>query len=439
MFEIKLSRAIIRPFYTIMLAIGAVIGVASLIIIISLFNNYYLASEKIFMGIHPHIKLQKEGMTMAEGQKTIEKLKAKFPNIAMITPAIYARVKAIVSKVNKEKAFCIKENGGYVPLDKTKVYPPGTEEKTETRYGFRITDKVTKTILLKGITVKNNETASGIKRIITGLAQLDDLNVTKDENNNPLPWYFYMQRDLFLGSVVLEDFLINFPGIDENEHIHLMQKGSLNMGTRKGAYPLLVMSLKNVQACLHMGNTFNTIEIKLNDPYKSENLSGRIAQFLGKEYDVKTWVQHSKAPFAFLKMIRIMIFLIIFSISVVAAIGVISTLTLIVMQNRGKISILKALGIKAKSIYRVFIINTLGIGIIGTILGTLLGYGASNLLIRFFRDNLKKLGIVNPAIQITANDLLMITVFVLALFVVTAIIPSRRAIEIDVVDGLQNQ
>lgn len=437
MFERKLSHAIVRPFYTIMLAIGAVIGVAALIIIISLFNNYYIASEKIFMGIHPHVKLHKEGMTMDEGRKVIEKLKGEFPHITMIEPAIYVKVKAVLSKVNKEKAICIKQGDGYECVDPMKEYPPDAE--VVVKYGFTITHKVAKIIQLKGITVKNNDTPSGIKKIITGLAKLDDLNPITDENNNPIPWNFYLQQDVFFGSIVLEDFLINFPGIDKNRDIHLMQKGSLNMGTQRGEYPLVVMSLQNVQRCLQIKDTFNTIEIRLEDPYDSEKLAGKIGKAAGQGFEVKTWVQHSKASFAFLSVIRIMIFLIIFSTCVVAAIGVISTLTLIVMQNRGKIAILKALGIKAKSIYRVFIYNTLSIGIIGTIMGTLLGFGASSLLVRGFRENLKKLGITNPGIQVTLQDFVVISVCVLLLFVVTAIIPSRRAIEIDVVEGLMDQ
>ena len=134
-----------------------------------------------------------------------------------------------------------------------------------------------------------------------------------------------------------------------------------------------------------------------------------------------------------------MILVIIFSISVVAAIGMISTLTLIVMQNRGKIAILKSMGIKNSSIYKIFVLNTCLTGVIGVVAGTLLGYAASFYFIHHFGESLKKLGIKNPQILITPDEILLLGLAVIVLFVLTAIIPSKRAITIDVVRGLQEQ
>ena len=247
-----------------------------------------------------------------------------------------------------------------------------------------------------------------------------------------------MQQDLFPGAVGLKDFLFRFPGISEKQY-HFFQKGTLGMGTKKGEYPLVVISLKNAQQCLNMNNAANTIEIKLKDPYEAEKIAKKIKHFLGKDFKLTTWIEHSRASFAFLRIIKIMILAIIFSIAVVAAIGMISTLTLIVMQNRGKIAILKSMGIKNVSIYKIFILNTGLTGVIGVFAGTLIGYASSYALIRFFGENLKKLGIKNPQILIEPREILTIALIVIALFILTAIIPSRRAIATDVVDGLQEQ
>jgi len=435
MFEFSLSRAIIKSKYTIILTIGAIVGVTCLIVITSLFNNYYLTSERIFMGIHPHICLQKEGMTEQEAQAAARRVKEKFPAVAAAEPALYRQVPAVISKVNKKKFFCVRQNGGFVCYDEQK-HPPDAD--LVPRFGFTIVEKRKTGILIKGISVENNETVSGIKKIINGSTQLDDLELNADENNNPLPWSLYMQQDLFPGALGLRDFLIQFPG-GGDKPIHFMQRGTLGMGTQKGKYPLLVMSLKNAQECLKSANTANTIEIRLRDPYAAETTARDIARWIGTGYTIETWIQYSRASFAFLGIIKIMILAILFSISIVAAIGMVSTLTLIVMQNRGKIAILKSMGIKNSSIYKVFILNTSLTGFIGTTVGTALGYLGSHLAIRYFGENLRKLGITDPRILLEPREVLIIGALVMALFVLTAIIPSRRAIAADIVEGLQEQ
>lgn len=434
MFEFSLSRAIIRSKYTLILTLGAVIGVMCLVIITSLFNNYYLTSENIFMGIHPHIRLKKQNMTETQGFEMIRKLKQKFPGIADAKLALYQEVKAVINRVNKKKFFCVNNQDGSLEcFDQSKHTG---QEKVTTRYGFTIIGKKKFTVLVKGITVENNETSSDLKKIINGSLRLDDMNYNADENNNPLPWSFYLQQDVFAGTVGYKDFLFEFPGISDQKY-HLMQKGTLNMGTQKGKFPLVVMSMKNAQVCLGMPGICNTIEVKLKDPYLAEDLAPRMAEFLGQGVEAEFWIAYSRSSFAFLKIIRIMILAIIFSISVVAAIGMVSTLTLIVMQNRGKIAILKSMGIKESSIYKIFVLNTGLTGVIGVIAGTGLGFAGSYYLTRFFGENLEKLGIKNPQVLISTGEVLVIGILVIALFILTAVVPSKRAMANDVVEGLQ--
>jgi ABC-type lipoprotein release transport system permease subunit len=435
MYEFSLSRAIIRSKYTVILTLGAIMGVICLIVLTSLFNNYYLTSENIFMGIHPHIKIQTEGMSNSEVHSMAKKLKRRFPDIDMAKPALYKEVKVIMAKVHKKKFFCVKDKN----TGKLKCFDEHThteEAKIQPRYGFSIAEKKKQTILLKGISVEKNETASGIKKIINGSLRLDDLNRNRDINGNPLPGSIYMQQDLFLGTVGLKDFLINFPETNLNWH-HFLQKGTLSMGTQKEKHPLIVMSLDNARRCLGIGNIANTLEIKLNDPYKAEELTPAIGHFLGNDFKIENWISHSRGSFAFLRVIKIMIMTIIFSISVVAAIGMVSILTLIVMQNRSKIAILKSMGIKNSSIYKIFIFNTGLTGVTGVVTGVFLGLVTSRFLIHHFGDSLKKLGIKHPQISIEPQEILVIALMVIILFLLTAIIPSRRAINTDIVKGLQ--
>ena len=90
-----LSRQLIPPLFSALLGIGATIGVGCLLIVLSLFKNYYLSTEKVFMGIHPHIEVHKDIMSEGEANGLIQKLKHLYPEISGIGPAIYEQMKII--------------------------------------------------------------------------------------------------------------------------------------------------------------------------------------------------------------------------------------------------------------------------------------------------------------------------------------------------------
>ena len=427
-----LSWHLIKPVYVILLSVGAIIGVACLIIILSLFRNYYLSSENVFMGIHPHIKIQKENMTMAEGRQIIERLKQVVPEIVMIQPALYANAQAIIAEVDSNKKLCIWENGQLTWLSPKQR----TSENTEivTRYGFKVLRKKRVDFLVKGITIVQNEPATEFKRLINGSIDLNRLQ-QNTENGKPLPLAFYMEQDIF-DTVPPTDFLLAFSKTGKPfEFFRLV--GLINLGTRKEEHPLLVMSLENAQRSLGLTDQINVIEIKLKHPYQSARIAENVQALLDSTYAVTSWVQAEQAAFAFLTVIKWMGVAVISSIIVVAAISVFCTLYLTVMENRKKMAILKSLGMTNKNIYSIFMTTTLIIAIIGIFLGSVLGYVGSYASVAYFSDELKSLGIADPQIQITVNDLLVICLVTFAFFLPTSFIPARNAVKIDVVEGLQ--
>jgi len=234
---------------------------------------------------------------------------------------------------------------------------------------------------------------------------------------------------------ILDDYLLQ---ATDSEPTHFRLIGSLDLGRKKGEIPLLVISLENAWKLLNLEPMVNTIEVRLNEPYQSAALSEQIQDLLGESYSVENWTNREKASFVFLKVTKLMAFALLFSICIVAAIGVYSTLLLTVMQNQKKIAILKALGIRNLSIYMIFLSSALAIGIIGIIAGTALGYMGSEWLIMEFAENLKNLGLENPQTRISFQDFLTISFLTLGLFFLTAIIPARRAVAVDPVDNLQH-
>ena len=432
MLELMLSRYLIKPLFSILLGLGAIIGVICLLVVLSLFQNYFLASEKVFMSIHPHIQIHKE-MTADEGKKIVTQLKNAFPEITDAKPALYLPTRIIISKADIVEAACVKKQNQSFCLEN---YPQDdTELDVVVKEGFNLFEKKDETVLLKGITVADNETVMEIKKIINGSSNLERLSQTQDSNGFVLPYGFYMEQSFF--NEISGAFLVSFPELAGDKLNHFRLNGGLKLGTKRGKLPLLIMSLDILQNLINKPNQLNTIEVKLAKPYDSKKIAQAIQNRLGSEFQITSWITKEKAAFAFLNIVKFMIFLIIFSISIVAAISVYSTLSLAVIENRKKISILKALGIKDSSIYLIFISNALTIGLVGVVVGGILGYLSSHYFIIYFGENLRALGIENPEIQLTQGDILLTASATLLLFLITAIVPARNAIKMDAVDNLR--
>lgn len=430
-FELTLSRYLVKPLFSILLGIGATIGVACLLIVLSLFENYYLSMEKVFMGIHPHIQiLMTDDKTDKEIEPIISQLKANYPEITLIGPALYEKVKVEIAHVTVKKSGseCIS-----LKLEGVSVCEGKTDVEIEELKGFDISKKEIKEVFLKGISVQDNQTVMAIKNLISGQNDLNRLTLTKNENGYPIPAAFYMEG--LSPDLVLDDFLLSQPEHGKKQHYRFM--GLLDIGRKTGRLPLLIVSLSNAQQLLNKPSKINTIEIRLLQPYHSPKIANKMQTDLGEGFKVQDWTEKEQASFAFLNLIKKITFSLLFSISVVAAISVYSTLLLAVMQNRKKIAILKALGIKNKSIYLIFVSSAVKIGVIGLIAGSLIGYVGSECLIAYFSDSLQDLGLKNPQTEISGSDLLLTTILTLMLFTFTALIPAWKAVTMETVDNLQ--
>jgi len=428
MLELTLSKYLIKRIYSILLTIGAIIGVASLIIILSLFYNYYLSSEKVFMGIHPHIEIHKN-MTAQDSLKLIARIQNNIDEIVNIQPALYVKMRAEVSEVSRTKAFCIQQ-------DDTMRCHSLTDGAGDlhTRYGFHIKKKQVTEILLKGICLDNGKAVMDFQKLINGGTNLNRIEQYEDTNHNPLPPGFYLEQGLF--NALSGFFLIHFKGLETRKKQYWLN-GSLDMGTKKGQYPLMIMSLASAQYATNNKDLINTIEIRVKQPYKANYVSQKIRVLLNdNSFQVENWIEKEKASFTFLTIIKWMIFAIIFSISIVAAISIFSTLYLTVLENRKKIAILKALGMKNASIYIIFLLKTLTIGLTGTTFGCLLGYSGSHGFIYLFKESLEKLGIENPQPHLSIEDICIVAALTIGLFLLTAIIPARNAVKIEPIEGL---
>ena len=157
-------------------------------------------------------------------------------------------------------------------------------------------------------------------------------------------------------------------------------KGIFDTGMYEYDTSMAYISLRGAQKFLGMEDTVSGVEVKVRDIYGVKEVARRIQKELGFPFWTKDWMQMNRSLFAALKLERTVMFIILVLIVLVAAFGIVSTLIMVVMEKNKDIAILKSMGATARSIMRIFILEGLIIGVAGTAIGLIGGYGICRIL-----------------------------------------------------------
>ncbi len=149
--------------------------------------------------------------------------------------------------------------------------------------------------------------------------------------------------------------------------------GIFDTGMHEYDAKLALMSLRHVQDFFEMGDAVHGIEVKVNDIYRVREVSEAIRQTLGAAFWTRDWMQMNRNLFHALRQEKILMFIILVLIILVAAFNIVSTLIMLVMEKHADIAILKAMGARNASIYRIFMLEGIIIGLVGTVLGSIGG------------------------------------------------------------------
>ncbi len=136
---------------------------------------------------------------------------------------------------------------------------------------------------------------------------------------------------------------------------------------------LIIMPLEMLQNFLNIGQQVDSIEIILDDFEDLDRINKEILSNLPDYFQLFDWRKLNPSLFNAIEVERNVMFLILFLIIVVAAFNLISSMTMLVNNKRKDIGILRSLGITREQVVKIFIINGFFIGFIGTILGLFLG------------------------------------------------------------------
>jgi lipoprotein-releasing system permease protein len=210
---------------------------------------------------------------------------------------------------------------------------------------------------------------------------------------------------------------------------------------------LAYIPIPAAQAFFRMGRAVTGLEIKIDNIYKASQVSRQVQDKLGFPFYARTWMEMNKNLFSALKLEKTVMFVILVMIVLVAAFGIISTLTMVVMEKTREIAILKSMGATAGSIMKIFMVEGIVIGTAGTLLGLLGGLIVTTNLDPIVKFIERIFGInAFPANvyfldklphQINAPDVVAVTIISLVISFLATLYPSWRASRLNPVEALR--
>ncbi len=201
------------------------------------------------------------------------------------------------------------------------------------------------------------------------------------------------------------------------------------------------VELEAAQQLAGLDTAVTGIEVKTTDRWAAPAVGERILEVLGWPYRAEDWQMQNSSLFRALKLEKLGMSLILALIIMVAAFNIVSTLTMVVRDKTREIGILKAMGMRADAIRRIFLLQGVFIGAVGTTSGLLLGAGVGYALERW------KLIALDPSVyfidhlpvRMQAFDIALIVVLSIGVAILATLHPARQAAKLYPIEAIRSE
>ncbi|MBN2539454.1 MAG: lipoprotein-releasing ABC transporter permease subunit [Deltaproteobacteria bacterium] len=385
---------------------GVFLGVAALIIVLSVMNGFEIELRDKILGINSHIVLMEYSGGMKNHKQVMKELRS-VDGVVASTPFIYGQ--AMLKNEGRATGAVLRGMSTETSAD---VISLGKMIEGDIAY-------------LSG---RGNDT--GLPGVIIGKELAQNLGLLLfDSVEILLP----MGIPTPMGVV---------PKIKKFSVVGIFESGSYEYDSS-----LAFVSLEDCKKFLNMQDEVTGIEIKVKDIFGADRIAKAIEEKLGYPYWARSWMVMNKNLFSALKLERRVMFIILSLVVLVAAFNIITTLIMTVMEKAKDIAILKSMGATARGIMKIFMIEGIVIGAIGTVLGCITGITVALNLEWLSRsvEDLFGFKILPKGVyylndipsQINYEEVVVILIAALLISFLAAIYPSWRASRLDPAEVLR--
>lgn len=381
---------------------GVAVGVTALIVVLGVMNGFQRDLRDRILGITSHIVVGRFDATIADYPKVIDEIKQE-PGVTGASPYVYTQV--------------MLSSGRGVSGALLRGIDPGTAGEVVNIQKDMIRGNLTD---LEGPSdVSAEESSPGI---ILGVELANSLGIH--------------QRDW----VTVISPTGRLTPIGQTPKSRLFQVvGIFQSGMFEYDNTLAYISLKAAQQFLGIGDVVSGVEVRVTDIYAAQTIAKRLRARLGPSIWVRDWMQMNRNLFSALKLEKVVMFIILTLIVLVAAFNIVSSLIMLVMEKTRDIAILKAMGATTASIHKIFVLQGIMIGVSGTILGLIGGFGLCAVLkkYRFIELPRDVYYISTLPVHLEGFDVAVIAFSAIAISLIATLYPSRQAAKLEPAEALR--
>ena len=355
--------------------VGVAAGVASLIVALAINNGFRQDLQERLIGSTSHVSLLRVADDGIKDWPPLLERLSKQPHVVAAAPAIFEQV--LISRGPRARGAVLK---GMIPADERRVgdllntIKEGSAaalEETSPPSGADSSETETQETPATGSTSSTPpESSDSLAGVHARVAAMPPIILGKDMADN---------LGATVGSVVLvtspQGELTPFGMVPKYSRFRVV--GIFNSGFFDYDSSWAFTRLSDAQRLFGLGDLISVIEFKVDDIYKADAVSREIEDAAGKGFMATNWMEQNKALFHALRLERLVTFITIGLIVFVAALNILISLIMMVMEKTKDIAVLMSMGTRKSQVRKIFIAQGMLIGVIGTAIGLLLGYAIS--------------------------------------------------------------
>ncbi len=344
--------------------VGVAAGVASLVVAMAITNGFRQDLQQRLLGSTSHISLQRVADDGIQNWPALMGRLSKEPHVVAAAPAIFEQV--LISRGPRARGAILKgmipryerrvgdllnsvKEGSAAPLEE-ELSPTPPPQSPPDNTAAQSPDS------LEGV----QQRVAAMPPIVLGKEMADNLGAT-------------------IGSTVLvtspQGELTPFGMVPKYNRFHVV--GIFSSGFFDYDSNWAFVSLSDAQKLFGLGDQISVVEFKIDDIFKADQITTQLEAAAGKGFMATNYLEQNKALFHALRLERLVTFITIGLIVFVAALNILISLIMMVMEKTKDIAVLMSMGTRRAQVRNLFIAQGVLIGTIGTAIGLILGYAIS--------------------------------------------------------------